>query len=304
MAGDHIPAQPVDSDQPGLPPEVATSSHPKIPLAVTHPHVDLDAAACIALLGIPVDDVGFLPASAKSLPEAWQGARVVDHPLGHKGELSPDGTQHSAASSLPEAQDLVGSDFLQEIEEHDSLGFAPPRFSLAKILAGVRAYYRNQGLQDEVLDRAILSTMLVVLRGLILLERDSKNRQLRPMDPMVEVGHFRFALRVGESSSEWRSYDKEITGFIYHHGFNLGIVRFTGRENPDLRLLAADLPGWFIHPSGFLACWGSFKAPATEPPPAGTPQNAEELVELLRRRFQAKQTDAANPSNPPTQSCF
>jgi len=60
---------------------------------IIHPHPDLDACACVALSGVDVRDVHFLPAGEKQLPaqcpccgERLTGnERILDHPLGDKG---------------------------------------------------------------------------------------------------------------------------------------------------------------------------------------------------------------------------
>ncbi len=250
---------------------------------VIHPWVDLDAATCVALTGAEIEDVFFLPANYSEVPHAYQHARILDHPLGLKGHLEADGVCHSAAASLPEAADLADSDLLAEVEEQDMLGFAQPRFSLARILASVRSFLQAQGRSGEDLDRAVLAVMVPVLRALAHAERQKRAMARTPL-PEVEVGPYRFVLRVGGGNHPG-ALPRNYAGIIYHDGFNLGVVRHPRRQEIDFRLLRDDLPGWFIHPTGFLACWGSLKGPATSLPPAGTPQNVDELVELLRRRI-------------------
>lgn len=275
-----------DKDHAHLPGEVAgrdsVADSPR-QLVVIHPWVDLDAAACVALTGVELEDVYFLPANAAEIPPEFQNARILDHPLGMKGLLEQDGVQHSAAASLPEAADLVGSDLLAEIEEQDMLGYAQPRFSLARILACLRSYFADKQLEGEELDRAVLRVIVPVLRALAHAERQNR-AAAKTLPPEIEVGPHRFVLRIGRSTGPI-ALPRNYSGIIYHDGFNLGVVRHPRRREIDFRLLREDLPGWFIHPTGFMACWGSFKAPATTLPPPGTPQNVVELVELLRRRI-------------------
>ena len=267
---------------------------------VIHPWVDLDAATCVAFTGVPIEQVHFLPANLDHLPEELGDARVLDHPLGHKGELEAGEIQHSAAISLPEAADLRESDLLLEVEEQDTLGFAQPRFSLARILACLRAYYRSQGLEGEQLDRAILRIMVPILRALIFTER--QNRTVRQtVLPHVEVGPYRFLVRTG-GGDEAPSLGRNHAGIIYHNGFNIGVVRHPRRRELDFRLLREELPGWFIHPSGFMACWGSFKAPANSPPPPGTPRTVSELAELLRKYFVPPMFEEAADHQSPSES--
>ncbi len=125
--------------------------------------------------------------------------------------------------------------------------------------------------------------MVPVLQALAFTERQNRS-QREGSWPMVEVGPYRFLLRLGQSD-ETPTLPRHYAGMIYHDGFNLGVVRHPQRKELDFRLLREDLPGWFIHPSGFMACWVASQPPATTLPPAGTPQTPAELVELLRKHF-------------------
>jgi hypothetical protein len=265
-------------------------------MLVIHPNVDLDACLCVALADVPLDSVFFLSASAAELPASLQPSRgqqpvrLLDHPLGEKGRLDADGRRHAAALSMPEASDLQGTDLLAEADEQDSTGrVLTPRFSLSAILSAVRSQMLSQGHKDEALDRAILDVMVPVLRGLVGLER-RRRQQLRVLDsiPIVQVGSFRLAVldNVPDASGLGIMLNESgVAGAVYRDGLNLGVTRYPGHAAPDLRLLSSRLPGWFVHTAGFLAAWGSRKAPATTLPPPGTPQTPQELIDVLQRVF-------------------
>jgi hypothetical protein len=166
-----------------------------------------------------------------------------------------------------------------------------PRFSLPQILQAVRREAEARGLSGAALDREVLSLMTRILRGLNLLyQQEQEARELLPQVRIENLGGYRVAiLPVGKPSSQLREILSEEFGVsceIYWHldqdVFNLGVYRYPGRNSPDLRKLAPYLPGWFIHSAGFLACWGNEKSPESTPPPAGTPQNQEELLALLK----------------------
>jgi hypothetical protein len=260
---------------------------PDPPTLVVHPYVDLDACACVALAGADPQQVRFLAANATTLPEDFAHARVLDHDSGVKGHRERDGTVHAAALSMPEAAELLRSDLMAEIDEQDRFGRVErPRFSLGTILAGLRQEFLAAGLEGEPLDQAILGAMVPVLRGLIRLERQRERIESTvETSPVVEVGPWRFAVR-DHSPNSFQSPSAPVTGecvgMVYHEGFNLGVYRYPGQPEPDLHCLAPHVPGWFSHPGGFLTCWGSRKAPATSPPPGGTPQTVEELIDLMR----------------------
>lgn len=261
---------------------------------VLHQNPDLDAVACAAF--VPNDGVHFWPAGVDRLParcpccgERLDGTeRILDHPLGDKGRLDADGTRHAAACAALAGQD-IDPDLLAEIDEQDSTGKVDrPRFSLARIVAGLRMEGRTRGLIGAELDRYVVDIGSRVLRGLQILYRGRQiARDLADRIETVSVGPWRFALVRGGASPELgiELNERGYVGLIYAEGCNLGVTRFPGRDQPDLRRLAPHLPGWFVHTAGFLASWGSRKSPKYVPPPAGTPQDVDQLAKLLCEVF-------------------
>ncbi len=254
-------------------------------LTVVHPHVDLDACACVALTNTHPEAIAFLPANATQLPDNWRDARVLDHALGVKGACDADGRLHAAVLALPEAADLRDGDLLAEIDEQDAWGqVARPRFSLGAVLAALRQDFLSQGMDGECLDRRILETMTPILRALANVERRRNAVVTKPPCPVIQVGPWAFLMRDEARTDEEAGPGaaRECAGAVYRDGYSLGVVRYPGRDQPDLRGLAPHLRGWFVHSAGFLACWGSRKAPAAGPPPAGTPQDLPALAALLQ----------------------
>ncbi len=247
---------------------------------ITHCSVDLDAVACI----VAAREAGhtgalcFVPANVTPPDDAI----VLDHPAGEKGRLDADGTRHAAVCAFVEQNNLDWCPrLLAEIDEQDSTGMVKqPRFSLAEILAGLKA----TNFDDEV---CVL--MGDIIHGLNYLHRQrQKVISVIQASKNVLVGDSLFlVLPVGpQSPLVGIEANKEgFAGSIYAQGHNLGVTRYPGHDTPDLRLLAPRLPGWFIHSAGFLACWGSRKAPASGPPPKGTPQSRDELAELVLEVF-------------------
>lgn len=268
---------------------------------IVHPSVDLDAIACIVASGL--DKVHFVPAGAKELPkvcpchnEPLDGTeRILDHPLGDKGRLDADGTRHAAAISMSEAGGWDPA-LLSEIDEQDSTGqVLRPAFSLSKILMGVKAYlaslweatHPGEEVPVRFIDENAIRSMRPVLVGLNIIHRRLlEAREQAVLIPKISIGSFKIALpSAGDPPfqvAEVLNKEHGCSMQIYHDGHNLGVFRYPGHSEPDLRKLTEQLPEWFIHTAGFLACWGSKKSPKTEAPPKGTPQNAEQLVEILR----------------------
>jgi hypothetical protein len=267
---------------------------------IIHPHPDLDAATCCALAGARAEEVHFLPAGATSIPDVCPccgaplgpDARVLDHPLGEKGRLDPDGTRHAAAIGMPEAAH-ADPQLLAEVEEQDSTGkVRQPRFSLARVLTAVRTDAAGRGLRDAALDREVVGVMSRVIRGLNLMHTARLQAQGQVATARIEqVGNVRIAVLpdgpMQPAAGIVLNEDHDVSASIYRTGHNLGINRYPGRTSPDLRLLGPHLPGWFVHSAGFLACWGSLKSPASSPPPADTPQDQEQLLALVRRVFES-----------------
>ena len=265
-------------------------------MVIIHPHVDLDACACVALAS--EEEVHFVPAGMGELPTNCPccgkslppDARILDHSLGEKGALDADGTRHAAAASMPEAAE-ADPDLIREVDEQDSAGMVRhPRFSLAKVLIALRTEASDRGVRGAELDREVLTAMIRIIRGLNLIHGyKDVARVFIERSRIEEVGGLKFALlppgntppQVGIILNE--EYD--VSGSVYQTGHDLGVTRYPGRDEPDLRRLGERLPGWFVHSAGFLACWGSRKAPATTPPPEGTPQTQDELLSLLREVF-------------------
>jgi hypothetical protein len=261
---------------------------------VIHPHVDLDACACVAFAGAKVKDVHFVPAGARVLPEtcpccegSLAGARVLDHPLGEKGKLDADGTRHAAACSMPEAHDAPAN-LLAEIDEQDTLGSARARFSLGDILAGLKIEASERGCTDREVDEAALHHMTAIIRGLVAKERRMvRARRIAAGAEIFQVGEIKVARCKDGGVLVHRILGEEygVSCAIFHDETGLGIARLPGYHSPDLRRLTEQLPGWFVHTAGFVAAWGTKKSPKREPPPAGTPQNGDELLALVKHVY-------------------
>jgi hypothetical protein len=265
---------------------------------VVHPRIDLDAVVSLAILGARPEEVFFVPAGAKELPAELQDARVVDHPLGEKGRLDPDGVRHAAALSLPEARSW-SPELLAEVDEQDSTGqVRSPRFSLGAVLAAIKAAIgvESPDIDGETMDREVYRYFRPIVVGLNLLhQRREEARALLASARIVELEDgVRVAVLKGEQPTSVGMLLNEELGCsaqVYSEGHNLGVFRYPGRTAPDLRRLADKLPGWFIHPAGFLAAWGTKKSPATSPPPVGTPQNTDGLIQLLMEEFGARKVE-------------
>jgi len=198
--------------------------------------------------------------------------------------------QHGAAAIELAAEMGVElpPDLASEVMEQESTGFTAPRFTLSALINATRTAFSEAGMRGDELDMSLVRIFVPILSGLIHQHRIKKlvRAYIRSTEK-VSIGKYRFIITEGEIHPMVSIVGRELfyTGLIYSSKFNLGVTRFPGLNKPDLTRLEAHLPGWFIHPAGFLACWGSRKAPAKGPPPEGTPQSINELVKLMREVF-------------------
>ncbi|MCA8939222.1 MAG: hypothetical protein KDB07_05430 [Planctomycetes bacterium] len=256
-------------------------------LIVTHPHIDLDAASCVGLYllsgEVELQDVRFLSGAVTVRPPGLEDAVFVDHPLGTKGELS-------ALAELPHAVEVLGEDYVAEVDQHDGEGAGDPRFPLARIFAALRVALRARGFTGPHLDRQLLEYWTLLLEG-IASQEQNRREATQYLDtvgvPIVQTGPYRWAVPSGALISGAGNVlaERGVTGYVYEAPYGLGVYRYQQQAEPDLNDLRDLLPGWFIHKRGFMACWGSRKAPRAEHPPLHTPQAAWELVEVLRRAY-------------------
>lgn len=266
----------------------------KVKTVVVHRNVDLDAVACVVAVRerSPGVKIEYLRANEESLPD-WAtepGVLVLDHPLGEKGELAADGRRSAAFTSLPGTE--AWDPFLrEEIEEQDRLGRSHhPRWSLGTIHAAIKRGLAERGLRSRDLDDAVVFHVGLVMDGLNSIHR-SRLDAAEMVDRLTVVdlaGGVRLAVHPKGPSRPTLGLqlsERGVSVGVYQNGYVLGVTRYPDRDEPDLRRLRDRLPGWFVHPAGFLAAWGTSKAPVFGPPPAGTPQNQEELVLLMVEVF-------------------
>lgn len=274
-------------------------------VVVTHIHLDLDAVFSVLLLVLQgkanLEDVKFLPANTNMLPEHLSNATIVDHQLGLKGI-------GSALSDLPNARRVLGAKVVDEIDEQDRTGKAIPRIPLGELFSASKKGLRICGMRGEELDRELLKYWMVIACGLAAQEQDRKAAiQAADRIPTVDVGPYRFAVAtdgIPPGSTVILAEELGIHGSVYSASYGMGVNRFPGVHAPDLTRLEPFLQEskliqnpttkqvekqkWFVHPKGFLTCWGSKKAPRPtklSTPPKGTPQSREEMIDLLQRVY-------------------
>ena len=142
-------------------------------------------------------------------------------------------------------------------------------FSLARVLAAVRAEARERGLRDAALDREVVAGMGRVVRGLNLLYAERATaREYAARARIERVGDWRVALLPpGEESAPAGivlNEEYDVSAEIYRDGTTWA----RGATPAGARRICADsrrhIPGWFVHSAGFLACWGNRASPEND----------------------------------------
>jgi hypothetical protein len=249
-----------------------------------HRSPDLDAVCCLVAAGVDQSgDWGFAgDGEGRQVDVDCEGAEET-------GGQDSDGRRHAAVCLMPEAAGF-DPDLLAEVDEQDTTGRTTrSRFPLPAIWAATKAQALHEGYRGEKLARECVRRMGQVIRGINLLS--GRRREATASAPGVrveDVGRFKVAMlppRRMTGLNAAMSIRGVACGIFWDKGRALGVTRWPQYGEPDLRQLAVRLPGWYVHPAGFLACWGSNKAPRQEPPTAGTPQDAEQLLALLREVY-------------------
>ena len=256
---------------------------------VVHQRADLDVVCCLVAAGVDQSgDYLMIPNDEDVSADLMAaGARVLDHNSGDKGLVGLNGRTHAAVCSMPESAGF-DSRVLEEVDELDMMGRCRPRFTLAAVFAAIK----NQVLLDmhgEAADRECARRMGSIIRGLNA--QDGQRKLARVVADGVrvdDVGGFLVAMlpsggMVGLNGS--LSTRGVACGIFSDPRGTLGVVRWPQYSEPDLRLLADRVPGWFVHPAGFIAACGTHKAPKWTRPPKGTPQTSEELLGLIKEVF-------------------
>lgn len=252
--------------------------------AITHRIPDLDAIASIAASGVEPSDVLLLPMGATEIPQEWMDAVVLDHPLAN-AKVRHGSQFRSTLGSLPESAHWDPR-VVAAVERSVGAAGVEPQFSLQEICDAIRTALVLDGYSTRPLDVEALRVGGLVMRGL-----NENRRQLRDtldvIDGMSTIRLSGFRLAVLPEGRKLYQVAKMLTDrgvacSAYSFNGSLGIQRHEGLHSPDLKRLEPALPGWSVRQ--YIACWGSGLSSAPRPP-AGTPQNQAELVELVCETF-------------------
>jgi len=223
----------------------------------THMNVDLDAVvgSCVELYRLSLeptsDTIKFVSADT-TMEEIPDGGLPVDIRA----------RKHGNADSFVGAYctDLLPPNIVDEVNEQDSKGYSRNRVPLALLIASLATY--------GMTDLEIVQQCYPMVVGWIKLQGEWKETEkyFHTLE-RVQLGKYTYII---SKSVEHRSLSSiavrnGVNGTIFWSKTGCGISRYPGQDKPDLSTLG--LVGWFHHPIGFLACWGSRKAPKSTLPP-------------------------------------
>jgi len=257
----------------------------------THVNVDLDNASSIALMMLHNKEISL--ENIKLVPSSWEPG-----PDGLKpGDLAIDifagGHGIKGKDLLINNENKLGSAFTLILENMIDKGVYYKAFQpLADFLDSLEAvgnwssFYKDAGYKipsdfPTILqafsalkfkfkkdDFKILEHWAIIIEG--LLEKElSRERAIKDADR----AHW-FAPHIAYIKNAKEPFT---SGVLYHRGAKFLIFERTSintlgvRTRPGSKVdlgkhLKELLPEWFHHPSGFMSCWGSDKAPQESPP--------------------------------------
>lgn len=239
--------------------------NPEWSLVMTHSYVDLDAVACTTLGSF----YQLIPGNAKEIPSTPYHfeVKILDHPLNPSGK----GTKSAFAQAAPKE---TNPELIQEIDEADSATSGVAHFTLIDICSN---------------DTELLNTY-----------QDGFRKTQEDMEKYPEMekgcifhpcGDYLFVELIKKNESQaagfaiWlRERHPKLAGAVYQDGYNLGIFRYPGITMPSFVKAASKLPLWYFDQrGGWMLSWGTRKVRKTEAPPAGNPQNIDQLIKLVER---------------------
>ncbi|HPT08740.1 MAG TPA: hypothetical protein PLE28_03560 [bacterium] len=266
----------------------------------THKAVDLDAVASVWFIlkfisprffGVKEEEI-----KLKFVPANWDGKELKKNDLaldihaggkGIKGKQDNDGKTHSCFMLLIERygddrEKAILEDLAYFIDQHDAYGYCEAKefsrnniknigcfLSLNDCLHQLKAKFKD----DEDVCRAIFNN----LDGFYIIKRNeifNKDYVLKNIEVVGQV-----AILV-ESNSRTHCaskiiFERGFQAYVYINKHNIGIlVRDTAlirADHPDIVKIIKEANekigdnGWFLHPAGYLTCWGSKKSPALKP---------------------------------------
>lgn len=260
---------------------------------VTHKNVDADAVISIFLLskvysesfnelyfGENIKDAIYIDTTPSDTSIA---SEVLDHHQSteYKSCAEYIWTKYKLEKTHPHLRHLV--EYANELDtaRWTHLSYPYKYFTLTPFIQGMR----GEGLNDHEITVNCLKVLKYYENYLKELYDSEKMiyEELNKTIKISNVNGYKVAIVIEKKSPFITGllYEKGVDFLIYKEGNNIGISRSPFRSSPSLTELKKYIEedGWFFHASGFLACRGSIKYPASTP----SKYTPEDLLKLIGR---------------------
>jgi len=265
----------------------------------THVSVDLDAVASVwyvlnflaeRIFGVKKEDIAL-----KFVPANWDGKELNKNDLaldicaggkGIKGKQDKDGKVHSCFMLLIEKygndqEKAILEDLAYFIDQHDAHGYREakefPRsnanigcfLSFNDCLHQLKAKFKK----DKDVCRAIFNNF----DGFHIIKKDEIFNKDDVFKNIEIVGETAILVKSNNKThcASKIIFERDYQAYVYINEDSIGIrVRDTALVRADHPYIVEVIKeanekigrdGWFLHPAGYLACWGSKKSPAQKP---------------------------------------
>jgi hypothetical protein len=275
----------------------------------THLSVDLDAVCSVWAVK------QFIPsaknAAVEFCPANWDGNDMANGDLavdieaggrGMKGEKEEGGIVHSCFASIvaqyasPVDQSALAS-LVRFVEAQDAHGsavkFIAPEASREAqetlAMTGLNAVLRALQAMHPHNDALVCERMSEILSGMLQAGR-ARQRAKTEADraEVLPGGKVAIVVNSREFATNGILFERGVRAIVYVDGNNLGIIREGSEtlrmDHPELRAIvkaAGETNEWFAHPTGFLFCRGSRKAPVENSSKVNPRALAEVAAKLL-----------------------
>lgn len=277
----------------------------------THSNVDLDAVCSVwaAREFIP----GAQSAAIEFHSANWDGSEMCEDDIaldmeaggrGMKGEKGEDGIVHSCFASIVAkyaslADQSALANLVRFVDAQDSHGsavkFLAPEASReaqdALAMTGLNAVVRALQAAHPRNDAMVVERMSEILSGMLQAGRARERARAEAAEKaeILPGGAVAIVTNAREFATNGVLFeDHGVRVIIYVDGHNLGVIREGSEtlrmDHTELRAVveaADEMDEWFAHPTGFLFCRGSRKAPAENPSRVDPRSLAEVAARLL-----------------------
>ena len=243
----------------------------------THEMVDADAAFSAALMSIVRPDAEIFLVPADTVVDR-AGSLAVDMVSGDNGVKGfEEGSAFGELCRILTGLGIIPPRLFTRFADHLNLTDSGKRCNDRIALPGLVLSWRYSGLDDMT----IVSRAHEILSGMVKGMKENRTRVNKSRNLPIKDG-IALNLTAGGHDRKTLARRGAYMVVVQHEGSGQSVILTSRgqRAGLDLNEVSDQLPDkWFIHPSGFMACYGSRKAPKS-PADSGLP--LEGLCKIIR----------------------